>query len=170
MSEQARTIRRLHEPGHRRKFLVVVDETTECESAIYFAACRASNTDSSIVLLYVIEPGDFQHWLTVENIHREEGEAKAKAVFRLYQRRLKNLGFEDIDKEEVIRAGDIQEEIVALINEDEDISFLVLGASTSPQGPGRLVNWLGQQGAGTFPIPFVVVPGTLELEEIKALC
>ena len=74
MSEQARTIRRLHEPGHRRKFLVVVDETTECESAIYFAACRASNTDSSIVLLYVIEPGDFQHWLTVENIHREEGD------------------------------------------------------------------------------------------------
>ncbi|MGI9383723.1 MAG: universal stress protein [Methyloligellaceae bacterium] len=165
-----RRIRRLNEPGHRRKFLVVVDESVECESAIYFAACRATNTNSSIVLLYVIEPADFQHWLSVENVHREEGENKAKAVFRLYQRKLKSLGFEDIDQEEVIRAGDIREELVALINDDEDISFLVLGASTSAKGPGRLVSWLGDQGAGTFPIPFVVVPGTLELEEIKALC
>ncbi len=148
---------------------MTVDESPECESAIYFTACRARNTGSDIVLLYVIEPGDFQHWLSVEDIHRQEGESKARAVFRLYQRKLDRLGFEAVNREEVVRAGEITEELVDVINTDEDISFLVLGASTAPQGPGRLVSWLGGPAAGTFPIPFVVVPGTLELEEIEAL-
>ncbi|MGB3020703.1 MAG: universal stress protein, partial [Methyloceanibacter sp.] len=47
--------------GHKRKFLVVVDETPECESALAFAASRAERTKGQLALLYVIEPGaEFQ--------------------------------------------------------------------------------------------------------------
>src|SRR5262245_48752508 len=69
----ARRKRQIFAEGHRRKFLVVVDETPECESALAFAASRAQRTGGQLALLYVIEPDvDFQ-WLAVEEVAREEG-------------------------------------------------------------------------------------------------
>lgn len=164
-----RKIRKVHEKGHCRKFMVVVDDSEECESAVYFSGHRARNTGSKIVMLFVSEPEEFQHWLRVGEIHREENEQTAAAVFRLYRRKLNSWGLEDVESEEVVRHGEKSEEVVAAIDEDEDISFLVLGASTSSEGPGRLVSWLAGKQAGQFPIPIVIIPGTLDLEEIKAL-
>jgi nucleotide-binding universal stress UspA family protein len=162
--------RHVFEKGHRRKFLVVVDETPECESALAFAASRAQRTKGGLALLYVVEPGDFQHWLGVEEIAREEGMNKAKAVFRLFSRKLKNMGFDKLEAEEIIREGKKDEEIFALIEEDEDIAILVLGASKDPSGPGPLVSSLAAgKYAGEFPVPITIVPGDLTLEEIKGL-
>ena len=45
--------------GHRRKFLVVIDDTPECTRALLFAGRRAEHTGGALVLLYVIVPGDF---------------------------------------------------------------------------------------------------------------
>ena len=163
--------RQLFAEGHRRKFLVVVDETPECESALAFAASRAIRTKGQLALLYVVEPGvDFQHWLGVEDVAREEGHNKAKAVFRLFGRKLKAMGLEDITPEEFVREGSKAEEITKLIEEDEDIGVLVLGACKDPSGPGPLVATLaGGRLAGTFPVPITVVPGHLSIEEILAL-
>jgi nucleotide-binding universal stress UspA family protein len=163
--------REVHAEGHKRKFLVIVDETPECESALAFAASRAQRTHGQLALLYVIEPGvEFQHWLGVEEVAREEGLNKAKAVFRLFGRKLKAMGFEQIVPEEVVREGVKAEEITKQIEEDEDIGVLVLGASKDPSGPGPLVSTLaGGRLAGTFPVPITVVPGHLSIEEILAL-
>lgn len=162
--------RQSFEKGHKRKFMVVVDETPECESALAFAAGRAEHTGGSLLLLYVVEPGDFQHWLGVEEIAREEGIGKAKAVFRLFGRKLKALGFEKLKAEEIIREGNKAEEIVSLIHEDTDIAILVLGASKDPSGPGPLVSSLAAgKYSGEFPIPITIVPGSLTEEEIQAL-
>lgn len=156
--------------GHKRKLLVVVDETPECESALAFAASRAQRTGGQLSLLYVIEPDvDFQ-WLAVEDVAREEGHNKAKAVFRLFGRKLKAMGFEQLLPEEVVREGIKAEEITKLIEEDEDVGLLVVGASKDPSGPGLLVSTLVGGGlAGTFPVPITVVPGHLSIEEILAL-
>jgi nucleotide-binding universal stress UspA family protein len=163
--------REVHAKGHKRKFLVVVDETPECESALAFAASRAQRTAGHLALLYVIEPGiDFQHWLGVEEIAREEGHNKARAVFRLFGRKVKAMGFETVVPEEIVREGLKAEEITKLIEEDGDIGVLVLGASKDPSGPGPLVATLaGGRLAGTFPVPITVVPGHLSIEEILAL-
>lgn len=163
--------REVHAEGHKRKFLVVVDETPECESALAFAASRAQRTQGQLALLYVIEPGvDFQHWLGVEEVAREEGLNKARAVFRLFGRKLRAMGFEKIVPEEIVREGVKAEEITKQIEEDEDIGVLVLGASKDPSGPGPLVSTLaGGRLAGTFPVPITVVPGHLSIEEILAL-
>jgi nucleotide-binding universal stress UspA family protein len=173
-SEEApkpRAKRQVHAEGHKRKFLVVVDETPECESALAFAASRAIRTGGRLALLYVVEPGvDFQHWLGVEEIAREEGHNKARAVFRLFGRKLKTMGFEDVVPEEIVREGIKADEITKLIEEDQDIGVLVLGASKDPSGPGPLVAALaGGRLAGTFPVPITVVPGHLSTEEILAL-
>jgi nucleotide-binding universal stress UspA family protein len=168
---KSRAKRQVYEEGHKRKFLVVVDETPECESALAFAASRALRTHGQLALLYVIEPGvEFQHWLGVEEIAREEGHNKARAVFRLFGRKLRAMGLEGIVPEEVVREGIKSEEITKQIEEDQDIGVLVLGASKDPSGPGPLVTELaGGRLAGTFPVPITVVPGSLAIEEILAL-
>lgn len=162
--------REVHAEGHKRKFLVVVDETPECESALAFAASRAQRTHGQLALLYVIEPGEeFQHWLGIEEVAREEGLNKAKAVFRMFGRKLKAMGFENLAPEEIVRDGIKAEEITKLIEEDQDIGVLVLGASKDPSGPGPLVTTLAGGHAGMFPVPITVVPGHLSIDEILGL-
>jgi len=167
----ARRKRQIYLEGHKRKFLVVVDETPECESALAFAASRAERTKGHLALLYVVQPeGEGMHWLGVEEVAREEGLNKAKAVFRLFGRKLRAMGFEALEPEEIVREGDKADEITTLIEEDQDIGVLVLGASKDPSGPGPLVSSLaGGKLAGVFPVPITVVPGHLSIEEILAL-
>ncbi len=162
--------RRSFEAGHRRKFLVVVDESGEVESALYYAASRIQRSSGSLVLLYIIEPGDFQHWAGVRQVQVEEETVKAKALFRLFRRKLQLAGFEGIEIEDLIREGKPADEIMAHIADDEDVAILVLGAATDAKGPGPLVASLaaGNQSGG-FPVPVTVVPGQLSLEDIKAL-
>lgn len=165
-----RSIRTIFEEGHSRKFLVVVDESPEAELALAYAARRARRTKASLAMLFVIEPADFQHWLGVQDAYREEALAKAKAIFRLYTRKLKNWGYEDIEAEEIIREGPKADELSALIHEDRDIGVLVLGASVESSGPGPLVSTLASsKHAGSFPIPITVVPGGMTIEEVEAL-
>ena len=57
--------RRVFEQGHHRKFLVIVDESTEVESALHYAALRIAHTSGRLMLLYVIEPHDFTQWAGV---------------------------------------------------------------------------------------------------------
>ena len=68
----------------------------------------------------------------------------------------------------MIREGDTPEQIVKLIEEDEDISVLVLAAGLGTEGPGPLVSTLGKT-VGTFPIPIAIVPGHLVDEELDAM-
>lgn len=162
--------RRSFESGHRRKFLLVVDESQEVESALYYAASRVQHSSGSLVMLYVIEPGEYQHWAGVRQVQLEEETTKAKALFRLFRRKLNLAGFEGIDVEDVIREGKTAEELVKIISDDEDIAILVLGASLDAKGPGPLVSSLAVGGsAGGFPVPITVVPGKLSLEDIKSL-
>lgn len=162
--------RRSFESGHRRKFLLVVDESQEVEGALYYAASRVQRSSGSLVMLYVIEPGTYQHWAGVRQVQLEEETNKAKATFRLFRRKLNQAGFENVEVEDVIREGKTADEILKLIDEDEDIAILVLGASIDAKGPGPLVSSLaaGKAAAG-FPIPVTVVPGKLSLDDIKTL-
>lgn len=162
--------RRSFEAGHTRKFLLVVDESQEVESALYYTAARVQRSSGTVVMLYVIEPGPYQHWMGVRQKQFEEETVKAKALFRLFRRKLNLAGFEDVPSEEIIREGVLAEEIVKHIGEDEDIAIMVLGAATDAKGPGPLVSSLAAgQAAGGFPVPVTVVPGKLSLQEIKAL-
>lgn len=163
--------RSLFEAGHRRKFLVVVDETPEVESALTYAAYRAKRTGGSVKLLYVIAPSDMGgEWLGVQEVYLEEQQTKARAVFRLAGRKLKAYGLDESAIEDAIAEGNKSEQILKLIEEDQDIGVLVLGASVDPAGPGPLVSSLATgKLAGNFPIPITIVPGTLTPEEIEGL-
>jgi nucleotide-binding universal stress UspA family protein len=158
--------RRSYEAGHKRKYLVVIDDTEECDRAVYWAAKRAGRTKSQMVMLRVIEPGDRnQQWLGVADIMMAEQQEAANAVLDKFAVRAKKIA--RITPDRVIREGDTAEEIVKLIDEDADIGILVLAAGTGKEGPGPLVAALAKT-AGAFPIPVAIVPGHLSDEEIDA--
>jgi nucleotide-binding universal stress UspA family protein len=154
------------ETGHRRKFLAIIDDTPECERAVAYAARRAQRTNGSLVLLFVIESADFQHFLGVEKIMREEATATAAAALDNFASKVReNLG---IEPELVIREGSAAGEIHKLIEEDQDIAILVLAAGAGKEGPGPLVASIAGKSAG-FPIPVTVVPQNLSDEDIDSL-
>jgi nucleotide-binding universal stress UspA family protein len=161
--------RRIFEQGHARKLMVVVDETPEVEGALFYAAGRVLHAGGRVLLLYVIEP-DNQFWQGVREVQLEEETNKARAIFRLFRRKLNNEGYESVPTDEVIREGKKVDEIIKHIDEDEDVAVLVLGASNEAQGPGPLVSSLAAGAmAGKFPIPITIVPGDLAVDDIKAL-
>ena len=154
------------EAGHRRKFLAIIDETPECERAVAYASKRAKSTGGVLVLLFVIEPGDFQHWLGVEKIMREEALQAAGAALDVHATKVREqVG---IEPELVVREGKPTEEIHKLIEEDQDIAILVLAAGAGKEGPGPLVASIAGKAAA-FPIPVTVVPQNLSDEDIDSL-
>ncbi len=155
------------EAGHRRKFLAIIDDTPECERAVAYAAKRAQSTSGVLVLLYAIEPDDFQqHWLGVEKIMREEANTAAHAALDAYATKVRQKA--GIEPELVVREGKPVEEIHKLIEEDQDIAILVLAAGAGKEGPGPLVASIAGKGAA-FPIPVTVVPQNLSDDEIESL-
>ena len=161
--------RRSFETGHHRKFLVIADESREVESALLFAASRIQRSGGQIKMLYVVEP-DAQFWGGVRQVQIDEETNKAKALFRLFSRKLAKEGFEGVVVEEVIVEGKRVEMIAAEIEKDEDIAILVLGAAADAKGPGPLIaSLVAGPTAGKFPIPITIVPGNLTIEAIKSL-
>lgn len=155
----------LQKSGPRRtKFLVPVDDSPECKVALRFAFRRASRTQGGLVLLYVIEPADFQHWMAVENLMREEGREAAETVMHALAAEVQEES--GITPEFRIREGRRQDEILSLLEEDPSIRVLVLGASTDTEGPGPLVSALAGQISGSLSVPVTVVPGNLSPSEI----
>ena len=55
-----------------RKFLVVLDDSRECLCAMRFAAMRAMKTGGGVAILSVIPPDEFNHWIGVGDLMREE--------------------------------------------------------------------------------------------------
>jgi nucleotide-binding universal stress UspA family protein len=159
--------RRSYEAGHKPKFLVVIDDTQECDRAVYFASRRAARTNAGVIMLRVIETHDHgQQWLGVADIMRAEAQDEANAALSKYAARAN--GVAGITPERVVREGSKAQEILNLIDEDEDISILVLAAGTGSEGPGPLVASLGKT-AGDYPIPVAIVPGHLTDEELDAM-
>lgn len=158
--------RQVREEGHRRKFLAVVDDTPECEKAIHYATRRVAAIDADLVLVYVIEPADFQHWLGVENVMRAEGLADAESALAKASQLAQQ--YASIVPEIVIREGKISQQIEQLIEEDPDVALMILAAGEGNDGPGPLVASVAS-GSSAFPIPVTVVPATLTDADIDDL-
>lgn len=159
--------RRSYETGHRPKFLAVVDDSAECAKAVRFAARRCARVGASIMLLGVITPPEHENWLGVGQVMQAEAEAEAQKLIETAAASVRALA--GLEPEKVVRTGIKADELVKLIETDEDISLLVLAASTGRDGPGPLVAALSGKAAGNFPIPVAIVPGHLADEDIDAL-
>jgi nucleotide-binding universal stress UspA family protein len=153
-----------HHIAGRVKFLVCVDDSEDCRVALRFAALRARNSDGTVVLLYVIEPADFQHWVAVEKLMEEEQREEAEQL--LQDLATEVYDFAEIRPVLVFRVGRRGDEILKLIEEDPSINILVLGAAPEGEGTNDLVRKLGDELTKRLRIPLTVVPGNLTDEQL----
>ncbi len=152
----------------QRVFLVVVDNSQEMRVALRFASRRAAHTGGRVAMLYVTEPSDFQHWMAVGDLMREEARQEAEAVLQRLSDEVVRLG--GSIPVLFVREGDRAEELLKLIEEERSISIVVLAAGTGREGPGPIITNLLAKRAGQLHTPFTIVPGVLtdaEIDEIS---
>lgn len=153
-----------------RKYLVVADDTPECRVAAHVAARRAKHSDKGrVVIVAVIEPTHFHHWVGIDEEIRDD---QRKHYEELAQE-LADIVATEIDHpaEIVFREGEVRPCVRALIESDPEIKVLVLGANPGRKGPGPLVTLVSRGGFafGDRHIPVLVVPGDLTAEAIRDL-
>lgn len=152
---------------HPRTFLLVVDSSAELSAALRFACRRALHTNGSVGLFHAVEPSDFHHFASIADLMDTEARSEAE---KLLQRVAA-----DVQRQTgrmptlYLREGDTNEQLLAVIEEQADISVLVLGASAGEEGPGPLVTALSGRLAGKIALPVTIVPGNLTADEIDAL-
>lgn len=149
-----------------RKFLVILDDSRECLNAMRFAAMRAAKTGGGVAILSIIPPEEFQHWIGVGDIMREEARERIEVHFEVFAKWMRDR--QGIDPELVIREGEAVPEILSQIREDSEIGVLVLGAGTEKAGPGPLVSQMAR-ASGSLPVPITIVPGDLSKEKLEAI-
>ena len=153
--------------GAGRVFLVVVDESPEMDVALRFACRRARHTGGRVALLYVTEPSEFQNWLTVGDLMRDEARHKGEQVLQRLAGKVK----ESVGRMPILhlREGSRRDQLFQLIEDEPDISILVLGAATGKGGPGPLIAALTGKYIGRLRVPITIVPDSLESDEVDSL-
>ncbi len=149
-----------------RKFLVVLDDSRECLNAMRFAALRAAHTGGGVIIISVIPPEEYQHWMGVGDLMRAEARERIEAHFEVFAKWMRDK--QGVDPELVIREGDATTEILSLIKDDPQIGVLVLGAGSDKHGPGPLVTQLSKN-SGSLPVPITIVPGEMSKERLESI-
>ena len=149
-------------------FLVLVDESEELHQALYYACMRAKSTGLRVALLYVSAAVEFAHWAGVGELMREEAREMAEDKMRVHGDYVQELTGQPPLMH--IREGKVVEEVISLINEEEGIISLVLGADTESDSAGPVISYLSGRGIGQCRVPVVIVPGNLSDEQIDVLC
>ncbi len=158
------------EPGGGRPprvFLVVVDDSQEWRTALRFACRRAVVLQARIALLRVLEPDEYDNWMNVGAVMREEQREQAERLLQRIARSVNELA--QTMPVLIVREGIAREEVTKLIEEMPGICGLVLGASPSADGPGPLIQHFTGKRIGRLRVPVTIVPGGLSDEDIDDL-
>ena len=157
----------IEQTTRRYTFLCVVDNSDELSQALRYACRRAKSKNGRVALLYVMEPAEFQHWMSVGELmqaeRREEAEEMLQVVAAVVKKRTGNMPVL------YIREGKLEDELLNLLNEETDITNLVLGAATGSGGPGPLVVSLVEKKAGSLRVPVTIVPGNMTQDQIDGI-
>jgi hypothetical protein len=154
-------------PTHRRVFLVVVDDSDELHAALRFACMRARNTGGRVALFTTVQQPEFQHWMFIGSLMQEENRLNAEQRLQAHAAQVHACSGEM--PELLVREGDLREELLALLKEDDGISVVVLATGSDQDGPGPLVSALTGKYAHKIQVPITLVPGHLSDAEIDAL-
>ncbi len=149
-----------------RTYLVVIDDSEESRLAQHFAARRAARTGGNVHLLVTIEPQAFVAWGGVQATIEEEARQQADAIAQAAASAINEET--GLQPSVTVRQGVATDIVRELLFEDHAIAALVLGAAASG-APGPLVSYFAGTDAGALPVPVMIVPGSLTIEELDRL-
>jgi nucleotide-binding universal stress UspA family protein len=151
-----------------RVFLVVIDNSPELRVAMRYACRRANRSGGRVALLHVTDDEEFRQYLGgVSEVMRQESRQEAEALVQKMAAEVQRLS--GAMPVLYLREGNRRDELLQLIAEEPTISILILGASTSPKGPGPLVSALTGKFVSRLRIPVTIVPGNLSDEDIESI-
>nr|WP_246152475.1 universal stress protein [Roseospira navarrensis] len=153
-------------PDHRT-FLVVVDQSAELRAALRYACRRAVATGGHVALLHVSQPAEFEHWMFVGKRMRDEAREDAEEVL---QRTASLVGRMTGRMPALfVREGNPTEELLTMLEEEPNVSIVVLAAGMGGDGPGPLVAALTGKHAHRLRVPLTIVPGHLSDADIDEM-
>ena len=150
-----------------RNFLVIIDGTDEMQIALQFACIRSKKTNGHLTLVSIIEPIDVLTTKNVGDIIKNEAREEAKTMLN------KASAFA---KEETgitatlhVKEGKVIDELLKLIEEEKNITELILAASKDEKSPGPIITSITTKNYFRLNIPLIIVPGNLSVDQIKQL-
>ena len=93
----------MSEQDNKWKFLIIADDTPEFLKVLRLASKRAEKVGGSVLLLRIVPPADFQHWMSVKDIMEEESRIDAEEKLEYYSQEIRRIS--GVEAETVIRKG-----------------------------------------------------------------
>jgi len=150
------------------KFLVCVNEKDHSRTALRYACIKAKWRKCAVEMLYVVDPLDYNTIFSVGDKIKKDRKEAAEELFEKLA--IEAEQWSGVKPSGIVREGKIADVIVNTIEEDEDISLLVLGvAADGSSGKGGLMPQLTNAVGDKYHVPILIVPGNLTDEEIEKL-
>lgn len=150
-----------------RMFLVVVDDSPERDVALRYACLRALKGGGRVALLRVVEPPEMSEWAGVGALLRQERREEAERLLSSLAAEVNRItGTIPVL---FVREGNARDELLALLEEEAQISILVLASAPAGEGPGPLITALAGKHSSRLKRPMTIVPGRLSEAELDAV-
>ena len=151
---------------NKSKLLVCVSNTEHSRVALRFACNKAKNAGYPVEILHVIEPSEYQNFLSMVESMQDEKRQEAEELLKKFSTEAyESFG---ITPSLMLREGLIGEQVVAAVEEDHTINML-LGTSPETTSRSNLITWLATQLGKTLLIPMLIIPGNLTDQQITEL-
>lgn len=151
----------------KAKILVCINDSEHSKVALKFACYKANRVNCPIQLLHILEPTDSQAFLAVDDVMRKEKRQEAEKLMQEFSDYVHE--WTKTIPEIILREGMVGEEIANTIEEDTNISMLVIGTSPDSPSRGKLLPWLSTAIGDRLLIPMLIIPGNLTDQQIEAL-
>lgn len=151
----------------RSKYLVCVDDTDVSRTALRFACIKAKKRNIRIDMLHVIAPIEMQAMPAVADKMREEQLAEAEEMLQLLAKEAEAVS--GITPTIMIRHGNPADEILEQIQNDYYTNMLVLGVTPNSSSGRKVISTLVNQSCEKIHMPIMLVPGSMDENEMHEL-
>lgn len=142
-------------------YLLVADETPEFQTALKYAAYLAKAQKARLSILYLVEEPEIMPWGDIgRRMHYDALHEALDLVLSAcdYAREVtgqmpciyleKHSHFDDIAR---------------IVEEDQNVTKLILGGDCRSKSPGPLVSYFTGKGLPKLRVPLTIVPGDMEV-------
>ncbi len=152
-------------PHTHPTYLIVADESEEFNASLHYAARVAQRHHAQIAVMCVLHEDEnvFLPWGTVQDRVDQERRKNAEKLIVQVATKLNEY---KITPSYYICEGAPAEIIRDIVNDDHNITQLILGGNTNDTTPGPLVSYFCGKGLPDLRVPLTIVPGNLSPDSI----